>query len=71
MRSKGVMTPFTTRTTRSIDPDIEARIATWAAGLGVTILAIEQTVWERRCQPFGSGAVIGRREEAAIQRVGN
>lgn len=73
MGGECVMATFTAGTARCRDADVEARVAAWATigRLGVARLTIEQTVGEGRCQSFGGRAMVGRIEEAAIQRVGN
>ena len=63
VRGINVLTAFTACATNS---DVEASVTARITRLGLTILTIEQTSGERRCQTFSSRAMIGRVKVAAI-----
>jgi len=63
------MTALAPLTAGAADPEVEARIASRSARLGVTGLAVEHSVRECRGQSLGRRPVIGGIEEGAVERM--
>jgi len=63
------MTALAPLTAGAADPQVEARIASNSARLGVTGLAVEHSVRECRGQSLGRRPVIGGIEEGAVERM--